>query len=168
MPCHLLGLRAFHQAAQAPCKKRQTGQAAYLCKLRQQAARLLALTSVVRRWERAEEVRERAEEKARLVPAAAGGRAGAPAHAVPAGAALSIEEKLASKRQIFAPREAFKCAAAARCKHAAVPCTSGPAPARRTASVDPHSWLLSVPACELLPKTGCASAAGGTRRRESV
>ena len=65
----------------------------------------------MRRWERAEEGRERAEEEARGGSGAA--EAGAQAQGVPADAALSIEEKLASKRQIFAPREAFKCAPAA-------------------------------------------------------
>ena len=65
----------------------------------------------MRRWERAEEVRESAEEEARGASGAA--EAGSQAQGMPADAALSIEEKLASKRQIFAPREAFKCAAAA-------------------------------------------------------
>lgn len=69
------------------------------------------------RWERAEDAREKAEEeeKVRLREAAReasmdASRAGAVQFALPAGAALSMEEKLASKRQIFAPREAFKCA----------------------------------------------------------
>ncbi|KAK9830590.1 hypothetical protein WJX81_002568 [Elliptochloris bilobata] len=82
-----------------------------------------ALTKVVMqklsRWERAEEARERAEEEAQgteasadaranTLPNAASARVSSLPHAVPAGAALSMEEKLASKRQIFAPREAFK------------------------------------------------------------
>ena len=92
----------------------QAGQAERLCKritfCRSSLAGLSAAL-LVRRWERAEEVRERAEEEARGGSGAA--EAGAQAQAMPADAALSIEEKLASKRQIFAPREAFKCAAAA-------------------------------------------------------
>ncbi len=61
---------------------------------------------LMRRWQRAEAAKEAAEEGQR--PGARAGASTAQA-AVPPDAALSVEEKLASRRQIFAPREAFGC-----------------------------------------------------------
>ena len=110
----------------------------------------------MRRWERAEEGRERAEEEARGGSGAA--EAGAQAQGVPADAALSIEEKLASKRQIFAPREAFKCAAAALASTHADNVQLALLPLERhMLSQCTHTVAALQPACKLTHRTGCCT-----------
>ena len=107
----------------------------------------LIVTYLLRRWERAEEARERAEEEACGTNATAEARTGAQTQALPAGAALSMEEKLASRRQIFAPREACKCAAAAICSTLPLPCTRWPPLARHTVSLHTRGGVRAITAC---------------------
>lgn len=73
------------------------------------------------RWQRIEDVKEAAEEAQRKSKGAADGvRASTLQAAAPPAAALSVEEKLASRRQIFAPREAYGRAAASCWRSAAL------------------------------------------------